>query len=69
MPQLTEKLNPTQIMQVGFGFWGSKVLLTAVELGVFTALAQSNLVIRYHRNIPIRIRPGIALGPRAEENQ
>jgi predicted O-methyltransferase YrrM len=26
------------IMQVGMGFWGSKVLLSAVELGVFTHL-------------------------------
>lgn len=32
--------NPTaeHIMQVGMGFWPSKVLLSAVELGVFTAL-------------------------------
>lgn len=28
------------IMQVGLGFWGSKVLLSAVELGVFTELAK-----------------------------
>jgi hypothetical protein len=27
---------PDHIMQVGMGFWGSKVLLSAVELGVFT---------------------------------
>ena len=27
------------IMQLGFGFWGSKTLLSAVELGVFTELA------------------------------
>jgi hypothetical protein len=27
-----------RIMEVGFGFWPSKVLLTAVELGVFTVL-------------------------------
>jgi O-methyltransferase/methyltransferase family protein len=29
---------PDHIMQVGMGFWGSKVLLSAVELGVFTHL-------------------------------
>jgi len=29
-----------QILQVGFGFWASKVLLTAVELDVFTALGE-----------------------------
>lgn len=27
-------------MQLGFGFWGSKVLLSAVELGLFTELAR-----------------------------
>lgn len=32
-------VDPTRIMQVGLGFWGSKVLLTAVEFGVFTALS------------------------------
>lgn len=29
-----------RIMQLGLGFWGSKVLLSAVELGVFTELAK-----------------------------
>lgn len=31
--------NPERIMQLGLGFWGSKALLSAVELGVFTELA------------------------------
>jgi hypothetical protein len=31
--------TPEQIMQLGLGFWGSKTLLTAIELGLFTALA------------------------------
>ena len=31
--------SPDAILQLGFGFWGSKTLLSAVELGVFTALA------------------------------
>lgn len=30
---------PDQIMQIGLGFWSSKVLLSAVEIGVFTELA------------------------------
>jgi len=30
--------DASRILEVGFGFWGSKVLLTAVELGVFTVL-------------------------------
>ncbi|MGH9415418.1 MAG: methyltransferase [Terriglobales bacterium] len=35
--------NPGAIMQLGLGFWGSKALLSAVELGVFTALAAGPL--------------------------
>lgn len=36
-------LNPSSILQTAFGFWGSKVLLTAVELGVFTTLGDRRL--------------------------
>ncbi len=32
-----------RILEVGFGFWPSKVLLTAVELGVFTALGGKSM--------------------------
>jgi SAM-dependent methyltransferase len=35
--------TPAGIMQLGLGFWGSKALLSAVELGVFTALASGPL--------------------------
>jgi len=31
--------TPDNIMQLGMGFWASKALLSAVELGVFTELA------------------------------
>ena len=34
-----EDLSPESILQLGMAFWGSKTLLSAVELGVFTALA------------------------------
>jgi len=37
------KLSPEHIMQVGLGFWGSKTLLTAVELGLFTELDERPL--------------------------
>jgi len=30
--------DPSRILEVGFGFWASKVLLTAIELEVFTTL-------------------------------
>jgi len=31
--------SPEPILQIGMGFWASKTLLSAVELGLFTALA------------------------------
>ena len=33
---MNERLLPDRILQLGFGFWGSKALLSAVELGLFT---------------------------------
>jgi 2-polyprenyl-3-methyl-5-hydroxy-6-metoxy-1,4-benzoquinol methylase len=35
--------SPAAILQLGLAFWGSKTLLSAVELGVFTELAQGRL--------------------------
>jgi hypothetical protein len=32
-------VTPHEILQLGMGFWGSKALLSAVELGVFSVLA------------------------------
>ena len=37
------KVDPSAILQTGFGFWASKVLLTAVDLEVFTMLRESPL--------------------------
>ena len=37
------QLTPAKIMQLGTGFWGSKTLLSAVELGLFTELAKGPL--------------------------
>lgn len=34
-------LTPSHILQTGLGFWASKTLLSAVELGLFTELAHS----------------------------
>src|SRR5437773_3027709 len=36
-------LDPSPILQTAFGFWNSKVLLSAVELGVFTVLRDRKL--------------------------
>src|SRR2546430_14070834 len=38
-----ETLDPSLIMQVGMGFWPSKTLLSAVELGLFTLLGAGSL--------------------------
>jgi SAM-dependent methyltransferase len=35
---MADMLAPNRIMELGWGFWGSKTLLSAVELEVFTAL-------------------------------
>lgn len=43
MTQPTEQLSPGAILQTAFSFWSSKVLLTAVEFGVFTSLSQRRL--------------------------
>src|SRR5262245_25732199 len=37
---MTTDVTPDRILQLGLGFWGPKVLLSAVELGVFTELAR-----------------------------
>jgi hypothetical protein len=34
-----DELRPDHILQVGLGFWSSKALLSAVEMGLFTELA------------------------------
>ncbi len=34
------QVNPSKIIQTGMGFWASKTLLTAVNMGLFTRLAK-----------------------------
>ena len=36
-----QKVDPSNIMQIGIGFLSSKILLTAVKLELFTHLATS----------------------------
>ena len=38
--------DPGRLMQIGMGFWPAKTLLSAVELGVFTALSGKSLTAR-----------------------
>jgi hypothetical protein len=35
--------NPSHIMQIGMGFWASKTVLSAVELGLFTHLGSEEI--------------------------
>ncbi|KAB2939655.1 MAG: methyltransferase [Hyphomicrobium sp.] len=38
---MSATVTPNDILQLGMGFWGSKTLLSAVELGVFGELAKA----------------------------
>jgi hypothetical protein len=40
---MTPDLSPARIMEVGSGFWASRTLLSAVEIGLFTLLAKGAL--------------------------
>ena len=42
---MTQAVTPDAIMQLGFGYWGSRTLLSAVELGLFTELAKGPLAL------------------------
>ena len=51
------KVDPSNIMQIGMGFWASKTLLTAVKLELFTHLAgrpQSGAQIKHQLGLHIR---------------
>jgi 2-polyprenyl-3-methyl-5-hydroxy-6-metoxy-1,4-benzoquinol methylase len=52
----TDLGNPSKILETGFGFWPSKVLLTAVELGVFTYLGDRTLTAESLRQF-LRLHP------------
>ena len=55
MPQ---PIDPSEILQVGFGYRASKVLLSAVKLGVFTALAPGPMT-------GVELQTDLGLHPRA----
>jgi hypothetical protein len=40
---VSQQVDPSHIMQVGLGFWGSKTLLSAVELELFTKLGSDEM--------------------------
>src|SRR6476660_2950088 len=51
-------VTPEHILQVGFGFWASKMLLSAVELGVFTELGKGPMSLD-------ELRTNLGLHPRS----
>jgi hypothetical protein len=53
--------SPEHIMKVGLGFWASKTLLSAVEMGVFTELARKPEDLE-------TLRGRLGLHPRAAED-
>jgi predicted O-methyltransferase YrrM len=40
---MSDTLDPSRILDAGFGFWSSKVLLTAIEMEVFTVLSGKSM--------------------------
>lgn len=44
---MTPSPTPEKIMQLGMAFWGSKTLLSAVELDLFTILAKEPMTARH----------------------
>ena len=58
MAQMTS-IAPDKILQLGSAFWGSKTLLSAIELGLFTHLAQQG-------PLPLEeVREGLSLHERS----
>src|SRR4051794_6939387 len=43
MPDANPQIDPGPILQTAFGFWSSKVLLTAVDFGLFTKLGERRI--------------------------
>jgi precorrin-6B methylase 2 len=61
MPDTSTQLDPGPILQTAFAFWSSKVLLTAVEFGLFTKLGD-------HRLTDAELGPELGLHPRASRD-
>jgi hypothetical protein len=55
---MTDTLSPDHILDTGLAFWRAKTLLSAVELGLFTALAEGPLTAE-------QLRERLGLHPRA----
>ena len=58
---MSEQPTPDHILQIGFGFWASKALLTAVEMELFTELAK-------HPEDAETLRDRLGLHPRSSQD-
>ena len=54
----TTPVTPERVLQLGLGFWASKAVLTAVEIGVFSELAQQRVAAE-------ELRERLGLHPRS----
>jgi hypothetical protein len=61
MPIETKPVTLDYILQLGLGFWASKAVLSAVELGVFTELAKAPATLE-------ELRPRLGLASRASRD-
>src|SRR5262245_43681167 len=61
-PEQTDALTPDGIMQLGLGFWGSKTLLSAVELELFSVLSETGPLDAEE------LRDRLALHPRSAQD-
>src|SRR4030095_4409569 len=69
--------DPGRLMQIGMAFWPAKTLLSAVELGVFTALSDQALTARelqralrlHPRGVPASLATLVAVDVRAREGE
>ena len=57
MPATNSSLTPDPILQCAFGFWSSKVLLTAVEFGLFTRLGPERRATGQELGKELRLHP------------
>ena len=69
-PAPAAHIDPGPILQTAFGFWTSKVLLTAVEFGVFTRLGSRRMTgeelgreLELHPRAYADFFPSYRLGP------
>ena len=58
---MSEQPTPDHILQIGFGFWASKALLSAIEMELFTELAK-------HPEDAETLRDRLGLHPRSSQD-